>query len=345
MQFSLFFFGSDSDEAGPYRYLMAASEYADDEGMTALWVPERHFCRFGGLFSSPSVVGAALAMKTKHIGIRAGSVVLPLQNPLRVAEEWSIVDNLSGGRVGIAAASGWHKNDFVLAPGRYENRRKIVFEDLALISRLWQGESVEFPGDHGSSVAVRIRPRPVQATLPIWITTSSLDGCERAGRMGFNLLTASFAHGYRIEDVSECVQRYRKAIREAHSRPGHVTLMTHAYAATSEAAINGLAVRALSNYLSENLDMLASNPATTSRVQKLDLPEGRMRSTFLKAASRMAVDSPTTLIGTIATLRERVRRLQDAGVDELACLTDFGIGFEDAMASLSLLCELHDRPR
>src|SRR5277367_4346537 len=123
-QLSLFFFSADSAEgqANKYQMLLESAKFADDHGFTAVWTPERHFQRFGGLYGSPSVTGAALAVITKRIAIRAGSVVLPLQNPLRVAEEWAMVDNLSNGRVAIAAASGCHVNDFVLSSDTFKNR-------------------------------------------------------------------------------------------------------------------------------------------------------------------------------------------------------------------------------
>ena len=59
-------------------------------------------------------------MVTERIEIRAGSVVLPLHNPIRCAEDWSVVDNLSNGRVGLSFASGWHANDFALAPDNFK---------------------------------------------------------------------------------------------------------------------------------------------------------------------------------------------------------------------------------
>src|SRR5580700_6831271 len=125
-QLSLFFFSADSAEqpSNKYQMLLESAKFADEHGFTAVWTPERHFQRFGGLYGSPSVTSAALAVLTKNISIRAGSVVLPLQDPLRVAEEWAMIDNLSNGRVAIAAAFGWHVNDFVLSPGTYKDRHK-----------------------------------------------------------------------------------------------------------------------------------------------------------------------------------------------------------------------------
>ncbi|MFP5286291.1 MAG: MupA/Atu3671 family FMN-dependent luciferase-like monooxygenase, partial [Thermoanaerobaculia bacterium] len=151
MDFSLFYFGSyDPDpRRDKYRLLLEGARFADTRGFSAVWIPERHFHAFGGLSPNPSVVAAALARETRRIGIRAGSVVLPLHHPVRVAEEWSVVDNLSGGRAGISIASGWHAGDFVLDPGAYAGRRDEVVRRLELVRRLWRGEAVPFPGPDG----------------------------------------------------------------------------------------------------------------------------------------------------------------------------------------------------
>ena len=74
-------------------------------------------------YPNPSVTSAALAMVTERIALRAGSVVAPLHHPLRIAEEWSVVDNLSAGRVGLSLASGWNPVDFALRPEAYADRQ------------------------------------------------------------------------------------------------------------------------------------------------------------------------------------------------------------------------------
>jgi hypothetical protein len=117
--FSLYFFSDDGskDSDDKYRLVLESAKFADRNDFSAVWTPERHFQDFGGLYPNPAVLSAALATITERVQIRAGSVALPLHHPVRVAEEWSVVDNLSGGRVAIAFASGWHVNDFALDPG------------------------------------------------------------------------------------------------------------------------------------------------------------------------------------------------------------------------------------
>src|SRR2546425_3309281 len=114
MHFSLFYFASGGSEqrADQYRLLLDGARFADRHGFKAVWTPERHFHSFGGLYPNPSVVGAAIAAVTENVQVRAGSCVSPLHHPLRIAEEWSVVDNISHGRVGISFATGWHDRDF-----------------------------------------------------------------------------------------------------------------------------------------------------------------------------------------------------------------------------------------
>ncbi|WP_334190496.1 amino acid adenylation domain-containing protein, partial [Noviherbaspirillum sp.] len=125
--FSLFYFGSDTYErTNKYRLYLDAARFADENEFEAVWTPERHFHEVGSLYPNPAILNAALATVTKRIHLRAGSVVLPLHNPIRVAEEWSVVDNLSRGRVGVSFATGWMPRDFVLAPGNYANRKEVM---------------------------------------------------------------------------------------------------------------------------------------------------------------------------------------------------------------------------
>ncbi|HEY0096759.1 MAG TPA: LLM class flavin-dependent oxidoreductase, partial [Archangium sp.] len=100
LAFGLSYFANDEDALGrrKYQLLLDGARFADSHGFSAIWTPERHFHSFGGLYPSPAITGAGIATLTEHVGIRAGSVVMPLHDPLQVAEEWAMIDNLSGGR-------------------------------------------------------------------------------------------------------------------------------------------------------------------------------------------------------------------------------------------------------
>jgi methionyl-tRNA formyltransferase len=217
IDFSLFYFsGSEADSAGSgkYRLLLDGARWADTNGFSAVWTPERHFHAFGGLYPQPSVTAAAVAAITQNVSIRAGSVVLPLHHPVRVAEAWSVVDNLSNGRVGISIASGWQPDDFLLMPENYAKAKDIMFRDAELVKRLWRGEKVAFPGPLGKDIEVRTLPRPVQPELPLWVTTAgNPETFEQAGRMGAHLLTHLL--GQTVEQLAPKIAAYRKARAEA----------------------------------------------------------------------------------------------------------------------------------
>jgi natural product biosynthesis luciferase-like monooxygenase protein len=351
-QLSLFFFSADSadSQGGKYQTLLESAKFADEHGFTAVWTPERHFQRFGGLYGSPSVTGAALAVTTKHLSIRAGSVVLPLQNPLRVAEEWAMIDNLSNGRVAIAAASGWHANDFVLSPDTYQNRHADMFEKIAIIQKLWRGEKLSLANGMGVKTEVNVLPAPIQPELPIWLTAQSDDTFLNAGKLGFSVLTANFSLNHDPQIFKRKAKIYRDAIQEHHGCRGHITLMAHTFVGANDAEIKAIAKPAMAEYLKINIDMQKDHSAATKdqgSVRKTSWvnPElsdrsGQELKLMIAFQSDQALRSPLGFIGTVDQCKQQAERLSELGVDEIACLIDFGIGFDDVMASLSQLSKL-----
>ena len=169
-----------------YRLLLEGAKFADKNGFKAVWNPERHFASFGGLFPNPAVTLGALSTITENVELRAGSCVVPLHSPIRVAEEYSIVDNLSNGRVGIAAASGWAPPDFAIKPENFENAKGKMFDSVEVVRKLWRGEHVPFDGPNGE-VQVRTLPRPSklrsQFGLPLLATLIRLLVLLKMGRI------------------------------------------------------------------------------------------------------------------------------------------------------------------
>src|SRR5215469_4440553 len=169
MKFGLIFFSSSEAHfsGDKYRLVIESTKFADSHGFSSVWIPERHFTKDGWLYPNPAVLQAALARETRQIHLRAGSVVMPLHNPLRVAEEWAMVDNLSGGRVGLSFASGWHPNDFVFFPDNYGNRHEEMYRGIQTVQKLWRGEAIQMKGGDGKLVEIRTYPTPIQPELPI----------------------------------------------------------------------------------------------------------------------------------------------------------------------------------
>jgi natural product biosynthesis luciferase-like monooxygenase protein len=351
LEFSVFFFSADAKTAsGPkYRLMLETAKFCDDNGFTAVWTPERHFAAFGGLYPNPAITGAALAMATKRLKIRAGSVVLPLQNPLRVAEEWAVLDNLSEGRVGVAFASGWHVNDFVLAPASYANRREDMFHKLSIVQQLWRGEKLRLANGAGNEVEVEVLPRPIQPELPTWLTCQADETFAKAGELGHSVLT-NF-NFKKFAELERKIRIYRDSIQTQHGRWGHLTLMVHAYVGEDEKSVLETAVPVLNAYLHENLAVQQTNlnlGKQTSAGGTGDDDEVRLTDEdrqFLVQRATTQFVSESGFIGTKETCCENASRLYAAGVDELACLIDFGVPLDETLQSLRRIAEVSIRLR
>jgi natural product biosynthesis luciferase-like monooxygenase protein len=342
MAFSLFFFSGDgaTEREDRYRLLLDCAEYADRAGYAAIWIPERHFVEFGGLYPNPSVLAAALAVRTNRVQIRAGSVVLPLHHPVRVTEEWSVVDNLSGGRAAIACASGWHPDDFLLAPGtgadRYPTRKDDMVAAIDTIRRLWAGERVEFPGPDGTPVAVRTLPRPVQPTLPLWLAAqSNVDTFVRAGELGANVLTGLL--GQPLPELRDKIDKYRAARQLAGHNPatGQVTVMVHALLGDADDEVISAVRDPLLGYLRTFL---------AQQRDGFDALNTEDREAMLAAAFDCYCDGQA-LFGTPRRCEALVEDLVDTGVDEIACLVDFGVQPDRVVAGLEYLGVLQEAYR
>ncbi|WGU39675.1 MupA/Atu3671 family FMN-dependent luciferase-like monooxygenase [Phenylobacterium sp. NIBR 498073] len=345
--FSLFYFAAQSGGADSYRVLFEGARFADENGFEAIWTPERHFHEFGGLYPSPAISSAALAGMTKNVKLRAGSVVAPLHHPVSIAESWALVDNLSGGRVGIAIASGWQPNDFILRPENFADRKSIALGTVETLRRLWAGEAMEFPGPDGKPVAVNIHPRPVQKEIPVWITAAgNIETFAEAGRLGCGVLTHLL--GQSIEELKAKIAGYRQARAEAgFEGPGHVVLMLHTFVSEDEETVLATARQPMKSYLNSAVDLVRraswTFPTFVSRaeaaggspqdiLESQDLTPEELDALLDHAFERYYRQSG--LFGTPETAKDIVREVTAAGVDEIACLIDFGIESETVLANL-----------
>jgi natural product biosynthesis luciferase-like monooxygenase protein len=336
---SLFFFQSTAvgqTHEGPlYDLVRRAAEIADAAGFEAIWLPERHFHPFGAPFPNPSVLAAALATATSQLKLRAGSVVLPLHHPVRVAEEWAMVDQLSEGRVGLSFTPGWNPHDFALMPGRFGTRREDCRDAIDAVRALWRGEARRFPGGDGEPTEVRTFPRPCQQELPVWLTcTDREERFVEAGRSGFNVLTALLLQDF--DALKRRVTAYREARRAAgHRGPGHVTLAVHTHVASTDAEAEQAVREPFRAYLASSVELWKQVSA------RLETLTGEARENALDyAVERYMRDA--TLIGSEQTCRKRLRRMSDLGIDEVACQVDFGLEPHTVLEALPRLVSLRD---
>lgn len=348
VQFSLMYFSS-ADTAGDdkYRLLLEGARFADEHGFSAIWTPERHFHDFGGLYPNPSVMNAALAQATRNVALRSGSVVMPLHHPARVAEEWALVDNLSNGRVGISFASGWQPRDFVLAPENFATARDAMLAGIDQVRRLWRGEAVRFPGPNGQEFDVRTSPRPVQAELPFWLTAAgSPETFRAAGELGAGILTHLL--GQTMEELSGKLAVYREAWKAAgHPGDGHVTLMLHTFVGDDTAEVKETVRRPMMNYLGSSLGLVKGFASTWTAFKKrsdgstsVDVDLDSLTDEEMEGLLEYSFEryfETSGLFGDVERALDTVDALKGLGVDEIACLIDFGVAEDETLAHLEHL--------
>ena len=341
LQFSLYYFGNypAAPSGDKYRLILESAKYADEHGFTAVWLPERHFHAVGGFSPNPSLLAAALARETHRIKLRGGSVVLPLHHPVRVAEEWSLVDNLSQGRAGISIASGWHPNDFIFAPERFERRREICLEDLRTIQQLWRGETLPMRAGLGSDFEVRLFPLPVQKVLPVWLTCIHEEAYVRAGEIGAGVL--GYLMNQNVDELAGKISKYRAAHTQAGHDPAdaHVTILVHTFIGSDVHTAREQARGPLREYLRSYLDNSQrrfDHDTGSAEVVQDDIE-------YLLDKSFADYINGKSLIGTPDSCAAVVDRLREIGVDEIGCFIDFGVDSQAVLDSLPKLNVLRER--
>ncbi|WP_405481344.1 MupA/Atu3671 family FMN-dependent luciferase-like monooxygenase [Streptomyces anulatus] len=356
MDFGLFYFANDNEDVSDrYRLLIEGAKFADTHDFASVWTPERHFHAFGGLYPNPAVTGAAVAAVTERVAVRAGSVVAPLHHPVRVAEEWSIVDNLSKGRVGIAFASGWHAADFLLRPEGYATRRSGLIDTVKSIRSLWRREPASYVDGAGESVEVTVFPPPVQSELPVWLTSAGNPQTFReAGEMGAGVLTHLLGQG--VDVLEKRIAEYRQSFRDHHDESegdGHVALMLHTFIGSDRETVRETVRAPFSKYLASSFDLVIhAAKAAGENAVALDL--NTMTQSDIDFMVGQAFDRyfrTSGMFGTVEDALQVCEKLYEIGVDEIACLIDFGVDTDNVLNSLVHLDELrqawqeHERGR
>ncbi len=136
--------------------------YAEEVGLHSAWIGEHHFSTLGVL-SCPDLALAVVAARTRHIRLAPAVTVLPLHQPIRVAEQWASLDLLSGGRVDFAAGRGYDRREYLPFGVSFEDNQQIFEEGMEIVRRLWSAEGpISHHGQHYHFDDVTITPQPVQ---------------------------------------------------------------------------------------------------------------------------------------------------------------------------------------
>ena len=194
-----------------YSTAIEMSEWADAKGFDLVVLSEHHGSPDGYL-TSPLVLGAAIAARTTRIRMNVAALLVPLHDPIKLAEDITALDLISNGRISIVAGLGYRPIEYAMAGVDWSRRGKLMDECLEVMLDAWRGEPFEHNGE-----TIKVTPRPVQQPHPpVFIGGSAPATARRAARFGFGLFPPTAD--------SELVDLYKAECERLGRKPGFVAL-------------------------------------------------------------------------------------------------------------------------
>ena len=171
-----------------YAETLEQMVWAESLGFDQIWFTEHHFVEDGYLPSWVPVAGA-VAARTERIRISQDICILPFHNPINLAEDLAVLDNLSNGRVELGVGMGYAPHEFRGFGFPVSRRLSLMEEGLAVLRRCFRGERFSFQGKRYAFSDVHIKPDYVQAGgPPLWVAAMARNGALRAARFDCHLL-------------------------------------------------------------------------------------------------------------------------------------------------------------
>ncbi len=318
MQHSLFWLldhypATGDSVAAIHETAIEQAKEADRLGYTSLWIAEHHFFPLSTA-PNPAILLTAIAQQTSQLRIGPATAVLPPRNPIHVAEDYAMLDSLSGGRLNMGVGSGSQAREFEPFGADFDNRREECSKNLAEIQKRWHAAS---DGEHGTN---SLNVKPIQSpSPPIYKATMDEDSAFQIGLRGDSMLTLIPPTTPDLTGPATRVRAHSKGLSECKSpsKKAESIAMMFAHVAESETKLKATVVPAL-----ERL-MQALSGAPFEEAEALYI---KMR------------ESGVGIFGTPKEVSQQLIQLEELGINHIAFVSRFGgMSKEDSMQSLQHL--------
>jgi len=311
---------------------------AEDLGFDSVWPAEHHFSEYG-YCGSPAVTLAAIAAVTKRIRLGTGIVVLPFHNPLRVAEDFAMLDLMSDGRVDFGAGRGYQPIEYKGFQVDQEKSRGIFNEAMEVILQAWTQDRVNFKGVHFNYEDQAVRPKPLQKPHPpVWIAGITDATFAMVGKWGFNLLCAP-VFGFQGKSAEKLLDEYRGALRSGGYDPAtrEVAALTMVYCGeTTEQARRDFADRVIWYY--RTIAKYVAPPAGQAPVKSYEL-YSQTRELAANISWEQLLDAGAVICGDRDHCIEEITKIERRyGFTQLLCWTRLGgLDHKKVLKSMELM--------
>jgi|SRR4051812_10772806 alkanesulfonate monooxygenase SsuD/methylene tetrahydromethanopterin reductase-like flavin-dependent oxidoreductase (luciferase family) len=224
-----------------YGQVMRQCELAEALGYDTFFCAEHHFHEYG-VVPDPAVMLSALAQRTRLIRLGTAISILTFHDPRRIAETYSMLDLMSGGRLVFGVGSGYLAHEFVGYGVEPKEKRERFNEALDIVQRLMAGETLSYKGRYSESEKVVLNVLPHQGRVPpIYVAVLAREAAYHVGKQKNRIFTVPYASCKDFRDIGTLLAEYRKGRAEAGLAPDeddHVfTLHTYIGATDAEAEV------------------------------------------------------------------------------------------------------------
>jgi alkanesulfonate monooxygenase SsuD/methylene tetrahydromethanopterin reductase-like flavin-dependent oxidoreductase (luciferase family) len=301
--------------------ITAEALYAEELRMHSVWIGEHHFSSLGVL-SCPDVVLAYIAARTRHVRLAPAVTVLPLHHPIRVAEQWSTLDLLSGGRVDFAAGRGYDRREYLPLNVSFEDNQAIFEEGMEVVRRLWAADApISHRGRHYTFDHVSITPKPVQRPLPAYVASFSKPSIELAARLGCGLIVAPFAAAMSYGGLKQVAELYQETCAKHGTTPQRLMCSYFTHFADNSEEEMAQRVRQIRYYKECVIPAFPGDPTTAP-------PSYRY---FIEMVERLHKVKPedltenSVLLGSPARITDTLKKVEAAGFHEVILYFNVGL--------------------
>lgn len=310
--------------------------FADSIGIDYVWLVEHHFVRHGGLCAANLALLSNLAARTKRIRLGSGATVLPLNDPVRVAEMGATVDQVSDGRFDLGIGRGFLRNEFEAFGVEMRDSRERLEEGIALIRQAWSSPALTFHGRHRPPVeGMAVLPPPVQKPHPpIWAACFlTRESFEWAAREGHNLLYV--AYHVDPETARERIGWYIEALRRYGRRveDHEVCCCYHAHFLPRDDMdrLRERVGRPMAEYSAAGAEAAEKAPDPVAYKGYAAREDYHTQSGFdVYFPNRVLMGGPERVL-------DRIRTMRDMGITQVGMIVDFGsLAHAEVMRSLEV---------
>ena len=284
-----------------YAQVMRQCELGEELGYDTFFCAEHHFHEYG-VVPDPAVLLSALAQRTKRIRLGTAISILTFHDPRRIAETYSMLDMMSGGRLVFGVGSGYLSHEFVGYDADPKEKRDRFNENLDIVTRLMAGETLSYKGQFSKSEKVVLNVRPHEGRVPpTYVAVLAREAAYHVGKQKNRIFTVPYASCKNFSDIGTMLEEYRKGRREAGLAPDgddHVFTL-HTYVARTDEEARAHCKSAYDLYV----------------------------DTRLYAKKHVYEDIITNgicLFGSVQTVAEKMCQLHEMGIRHVATMHNFG---------------------